>query len=261
MRVTFVCSECGRQRQAEERDAALGIRCPGCSAFMDLADPGTHAMTSLQLVGKGLALVYAGLCLYILAFILVCVAPLAVLYVFPQMSPGWVAFLFGLVLTLFVAAIVADVVGRLLCLAMPSEDMTAKTLAVLSVVFGLAALAICGWQASTLLFSRPRPPAFVEQLASPLGLIGSVLFLLFLRSLAQYVGRPDLARWALLVLAVAAVTFAAYTTLFIWSLVADKPLLYSLWGLTVVGLALAMLILYGNLLVKLRGAMFKGPKV
>ena len=234
MRATFVCSECGRQQQAEERNAAMGIRCPRCHAFMDPAAPGTAAATSLNVVGKGLALVYAGLCLFILAVILVALAALAVQNVLPQISARWLALLFGSILILFMASIVADIVGRFLCLAVPSEDMAAKALAALSVVFSLAALALWGWQATTLLLARPGPSEVLTYLPGPLSLIGNVLFLLFLRSLALYVRRPDLARWAILVLVIGAVTFAAETGLIAWGLAIQKPLFYSIWALGVV---------------------------
>jgi len=98
---------------------------------------------------------------------------------------GGIAMLVGYLLVL---------IGPLFCLAVPAESGS-KGFIIGSVVCTLASLAPL---ATTWLGIRFTP--FDSSASSVISTLGAILFMLFLRKLSLYIGRPDLARRAMAVL-------------------------------------------------------------
>ena len=132
----------------------------------------------LRTVATGPRLVYVGLCLLVFSVIW---PFLGVLFV-AQMGPNGAFFLLASFPVLMLLAILLDTIGRFLCLAMPADQSGGKPIIYVSVGFSLLALAISALQLGNLFFSLVQLPQVVAQLQTPLALVGSVLFVLFLRN-------------------------------------------------------------------------------
>jgi hypothetical protein len=142
-------------------------------------------------VGLGLLLVYTGICLMLLGLICVIAAfPLAAGVGNAALAP----ILLGAAVLMVVVGYILQIVGPLLCLAVPAESgskglIIGSVVCMLLSIFGMG----LGWFGVQLTKIDPG-------LSSPTGILGSILFMLFLRQLSLYIGRPDLARRALIVL-------------------------------------------------------------
>ena len=147
-------------------------------------------------------------------------------------------------------AILLDTIGRFLCLAMPADQSGGKPIIYVSVGFSLLALAISALQLGNLFFSLVQLPQVVAQLQTPLALVGSVLFVLFLRNLAKYIQRPDLAVRAITVVILGVVALGLVVMV-----VATQRHEFGILGIGVLGIIL--LIMYGNLLTYLRKAVLQ----
>lgn len=139
---------------------------------------------SLRQTGLGLSLVYYGIVtmlLCILLMLLVAVVAMA------ASSPLFLLLMLPAGLGILVANILT-LVGPIVCLAVP-EESGAKGLILGSVIFQLINLvaSVLGAIAPRLL---PQPLPVVLNLC---GIVGYVLFVLFMKKLSEYVGRLDLA--------------------------------------------------------------------
>jgi len=206
----------------------------------------SSAASSLRTVATGLGLAYAGLCLSVLA---VLTPILGGMFVGPRNMDSLV-----LVAALLVAVgAVLDVIGRLLCLAMPSDASGTRVLIFVSVAFSLLAFAISLLHLGNKLFGLGVLEQLMENLAIPTSLVGTVLFVLFLRGLALYVRRPRLAGLAVAALIAGGVEVVAYFGMV--GLILTTGLLgLALLGWGVLAVGLGLIILYGNLLTYLRQA-------
>ena len=200
----------------------------------------------LRTVATGPRLVYVGLCLLVFSVIW---PFLGVLFV-AQMGPNGAFFLLASFPVLMLLAILLDTIGRFLCLAMPADQSGGKPIIYVSVGFSLLALAISALQLGNLFFSLVQLPQVVAQLQTPLALVGSVLFVLFLRNLAKYIQRPDLAVRAITVVILGVVALGLVVMV-----VATQRLEFGILGIGVLGIIL--LIMYGNLLTYLRKAVLQ----
>ena len=200
----------------------------------------------LRTVATGPRLVYVGLCLLVFSVIW---PFLGVLFV-AQMVPNGAFFLLASFPVLMLLAILLDTIGRFLCLAMPADQSGGKPIIYVSVGFSLLALAISALQLGNLFFSLVQLPQVVAQLQTPLALVGSVLFVLFLRNLAKYIQRPDLAVRAITVVILGVVALGLVVMV-----VATQRLEFGILGIGVLGIIL--LIMYGNLLTYLRKAVLQ----
>ena len=200
----------------------------------------------LRTVATGPRLVYVGLCLLVFSVIW---PFLGVLFV-AQMVPNGAFFLLASFPVLMLLAILLDTIGRFLCLAMPADQSGGKPIIYVSVGFSLLALAISALQLGNLFFSLVQLPQVVAQLQTPLALVGSVLFVLFLRNLAKYIQRPDLAVRAITVVILGVVALGLVVMV-----VATQRLEFGILGIGVLGIIL--LIIYGNLLTYLRKAVLQ----
>ena len=200
----------------------------------------------LRTVATGPRLVYVGLCLLVFSVIW---PFLGVLFV-AQMGPSGAFFLLASFPVLMLLAILLDTIGRFLCLAMPADQSGGKPIIYVSVGFSLLALAISALQLGNLFFSLVQLPQVVAQLQTPLALVGSVLFVLFLRNLAKYIQRPDLAVRAITVVILGVVALGLVVMV-----VATQRLEFGILGIGVLGIIL--LIMYGNLLTYLRKAVLQ----
>ena len=142
--------------------------------------------------------------------------------------------------------------GRLLCLFVPAES-GARPLIAVSVaieVFGT----ICA------VADRVAPGQIPQRLTSVLGLVnivGTLLFILFMRKLAEFVGRPDLARRAMNVVILSLVLCGVFILAFVAGptfFVADKktgpamsPILAIPMFAVVIG-GLVAFVMYANLI-------------
>lgn len=152
---------------------------------------------AFKLVAAGMDWVYYGLCLLIITVLLSGVGQ-AVARANRDLDQ------FVMVITLtqlgIVASRILDLLGCIRCLAIPASThgagrsliLCSAILTAIAVVITIAAVA-----AMHLHFDIPR---IVAQLQFPIGLLGLVLFMLFLRSLGLNIGRPDIASSAITVL-------------------------------------------------------------
>ncbi len=202
----------------------------------------------LRTVATGPRLVYVGLCLLVFSVIW---PFLGVLFV-AQMGPNGAFFLLASFPVLMLLAILLDTIGRFLCLAMPADQSGGKPIIYVSVGFSLLALAISALQLGNLFFSLVQLPQVVAQLQTPLALVGSVLFVLFLRNLAKYIQRPDLAVRAITVVILGVVALGLVVMV-----VATQRLEFGILGIGVLVLGIILLIMYGNLLTYLRKAVLQ----
>ncbi|MCA9248683.1 MAG: hypothetical protein KDA42_16270 [Planctomycetales bacterium] len=178
----------------------------------------------------GLSLMYYGIILLLLWTILT----------IPMMFLG-AAIRFPLGAGMIIASIMMFV-GPVLCLSVPPET-GAKGLAALSVVFQLIRVIV------EFLPFVGIAPNIVPGLAQAAGILSSVLFVVFLRKLAQFIHRDDLTKRANNVLMMAVIAIA----LALGSVVGIGPLP----GLILIGvgiLALVLFVMYANLINALRKA-------
>ena len=221
----------------------------------------SRTAVSLEKVGTGLGLVYAGLCLTVFAIVFV---PLLGGLVAGPANLRTVFIVAGL---LMVSGIVLDMVGRLFCLAMPAEHSGAKTIILLAVIFALIALALSlAGLAQFFIAGFFLPPALTLA-QTPLSITGSVLFVIFLRMVALYIRREDLARRAIVVLTLGGVLLALLMGIFAMAFlgvlrgvqggvapVGGAAAGVGALGLVTLVVGLVELVLYGNLLTYLRKA-------
>ena len=154
---------------------------------------------SLRKVASGLGLIRTGLLLLITVMILFFVGGF-----FLAFNGGGRDLLPMLLVVFVVAVIVAQIlnlVGSIFCLSTPPET-GARGWIVASVVAEVLSMII---SVATLLGVRTEAGPGVQQL---LGIIAGVTFLLFLRKLGLFIGRPDLAQRAVNLLIIFAVLFA-----------------------------------------------------
>jgi hypothetical protein len=158
--------------------------------------------------------------------------------------------LFGL---LFLAAYVLQFTGTLFCLAAPKESGS-KGLIIGSVICMIVSLLV-----GVLGYFEIRATAFDPYLSSGVSVLGTILFMLFLWKLARYIGRPDLARRALIVL-LAAIGIGLFVSgSFAMNLGAIHPnLAGEASGWLLIGslvAALVVFVLYANLVNAMRKAL------
>ncbi|MCE9545839.1 MAG: hypothetical protein K8T25_10025 [Planctomycetia bacterium] len=202
------------------------------------------ASPELRRVGLGLLLVYAGICLVLLAAI--CLVGIVLFAGGLGRLGGRMPALFGLALMgMIIVGYLLQTIGPFFCLAVPSES-GAKPLIITSVALMMLSLVPYG-----LTFVDAGP------IASFVGgggyLLSAVLFVLFLRKLALFIERPKLAGRAITVLVVAVVITLAFIGLVAAPF--SGILLPPYVGYLAPVLALAALvnfILYANLINSLR---------
>jgi hypothetical protein len=203
----------------------------------------------LRTVATGLGFVYAGLCLLVFSIL------------WPLIGGMISKDLVFVVVTstgLLILAAALDVIGRLMCLAMPADRSGSRPIIFVSVLFTLAAVAVSAWDLGTHFVGLPPVPAIASIWEFPVAVLGSVLFIIFLRNLALDVQQPSLASRAVLVLVLGILTFLGFVGFQLF-FAARRPggvvaasaglLLGSLFLLV---LGITTLILYGNLLTYLR---------
>jgi hypothetical protein len=212
----------------------------------------------LRTVATGLRLVYAGLGLMMIVILGQAFFSIIIMY------RGFVTLTtLGLVgitsLSLILLAIVLDVIGRLMCLALPADRSGSRPIIFVSVLCSLAPLAVSAWTLGTVSVRLPPLPQIVLFLQTPVAVLGSVLFVVFLRNLAFDVQQPALARRAVTVLIFGFLTVLALAgfQLYSWAggpgglvTASRDPVLIG--NLLLLVLGITTLILYGNLLTYLR---------
>jgi hypothetical protein len=197
---------------------------------------------SLGQVAMGLRVAFVALCLMALGMICDFVLQF---FVNPE-EPSSLALL-GIPPILFMLGILVDTAGRVFCLAMPQEITGTRYYVYGSVLCNVAAI---GSVLALLLTRGPSTPAFLGRLGPILWTVGSVLFLMFLSNLAEYVTKPELAGRALLVLMLFVLLVA---TLVLTALTAMVPVVL-VWILgcgALLVLPIVLMVLYGNLLYNL----------
>ncbi|MEI7853849.1 MAG: hypothetical protein WCJ06_09080 [Planctomycetota bacterium] len=211
---------------------------------------------SLRTVATGLGLVYGGLCLFVFSVSWPFLGGELFALMGP-VGPGGVFFLLASTPVLMLLAILLDTIGRLLCLAMPADQSGTRPIIYVSLAFSLLPLAISALKIGNLFFVLVHLPQVMDQLQIPLALLGSVLFVIFLKNLAKYVQKPDLAGRANTVLILGVVTVVAALGMVVL-VVATKRVEFAgmlLLGVPVLGIIL--LIMYGKLLTYLRKAVLQ----
>ncbi len=157
--------------------------------------------SSMPKVQLGISLVFWGLELMALAILLTLVIPFVIPFMAAKMLPFLMIVIPGLGIMLLIAGLMS-MVGKILCLAAPRE-MEGKGVIYACVAFELAFLLIGLAEKVTIV------PAILSGLKGFFPIIGFVLFLIFLRKLAEFIQNRELAEKAggLLKLGVALVVF------------------------------------------------------
>jgi hypothetical protein len=197
----------------------------------------------LRKVALGLQLVYAGLILTVLGVIL---GVAAVMY-FTSISKPYLGMLFTLGISLVAGML--DVAGKLLCLAVPEKSRSSGIISA-SVACTLSSL-IIGLVGQ---FS-PAIGSELKALGGLLSALAYILFLIFLRRLAMYIGHLELAAnaWSILIASVLVATaYAGLLAMVASGVAASLPLPFIILGLGLA--ALVVFILYANLITYLRRA-------
>jgi hypothetical protein len=143
------------------------------------------------MVATGLGFVYAGLCLLVFSIL----SPLILAFTTKDLR-----LVVMVPLGLLLVATVLDIIGRLMCLAMPADRSGSRPIIFVSVLCSLAVLAISAWTLGVVFLDLPAPPEIAGMLSTPVAVLGSVLFVIFLRNLALDVQQPQLASRAIMVL-------------------------------------------------------------
>jgi len=212
---------------------------------------------SLRQTAVGLTLVYYGIVL-----LLLCV----LVFMFGAMAAGLARniivgmLVFGAAGIGLVVACVLLLVGPLVCLAVPAQS-GARSYLIGSVVFQAASIA---YAVLANLAPVPIPPA-VSLILSLLGVVGTVLFILFMKKLAEYIGHRRLADRARNLLATLVATVVLGGVLGLGAVVlttAGIPagtlgLVIGALGLLVLMLGLIAFVMYANLINALRKALRK----
>lgn len=220
----------------------------------------------LSKVQSGLGLVYTGLCLKILTVILAFIVGFAFA---ANPGPGILNAIRGLV----ILALIADVLtffGMLFCLGAPS-DMPGKGLIVVSFLLQIVVLiaqTVPTFNALMLIFGKPEAmlkielPKEIDRYSQLIGLIGFVIFLVFLKSLGHYIRREELAGKAAGLLKLGAfIIVLALGTVAMLYVTAQQPGKGDSLALIILVVAIVLLVLlilfvmrYGVLLSNLRTA-------
>lgn len=222
------------EAEAIQRERDNPYASPHTSA---VPSPDAHTAAALRQVGLGLALVYTGIVVMLLSFIVF----LCLSFIQGRL---WEAVGFGAVLGLWLGLFLMFI-GPFLCLAVPQVS-GAKQLVVVTVVFQLAALAV---GISQIAF-RWLPFDAGRGFSTLLTVTAMVFFLLFVRQLSRFVGRHDLARGAVQTLAIGA---ASVLTLILSAVFLIGAGQLNHWlGLAVLILSLVGFVMYANLINALR---------
>jgi hypothetical protein len=183
----------------------------------------------LRLIATGLTLVLIGLALSLLSMLV-----------------GMTLGLGILVAALGVGSRVCTIVGQVMCLLVPQET-GAKPLIIASVALMLAAAVVAGIM-PLFSFESLQTLLWLAALSMLLPLASLVCFVLFLRTLAEYVGRQDVAEDCSVLLILLAVMIGVGILMFVVGLAS-----LSIWLARV--FELANLILYVVFLVKYIGVL------
>ena len=232
-------------------------------------------------IGTGLGLIYAGLCIVVLAFIIALVGTYFVsasmVVQRPPMRgdpaafglggrgmPAPVAGMFALMAitgVMFLIGFVLDLVGKVLCLSVPPE-LTAATFLYVSLGLQVAGLLHSFYSLGVLFLRLPMLPRFVPVVVIVFSIVASILFMMFLARLAKYIRRKDLARTANSIITWSVLTGVIGGAVWVGSilaLVVFPPFALLMLGvLLIIGIiALVILVRYANLLMALRRALFQ----
>ena len=204
----------------------------------------------MQTVRRGISLIYWGIILMVLTAIVAFVGAIA-LGVNLQNPAGLpdaqsAALFLILIGAAFFAGYVMTFVGKIMCLAVPGE-VGASGLIFTSVGIDVVALLV------TVAGFLTDVPDEVTSLLNLAGLVSTILFLLFLRRLAAYIRRDDLARRARNVLIIGGL-------LFVMAALTATTALARLEAAAALGLVFAVMLLVGfvmyvNLLGSLKEAL------
>jgi hypothetical protein len=210
---------------------------PYATSNIDALDPGVEWMQTdkagLSKTALGLTVVYSGIVLLLLCLI-------------SMLATIFAPFLMPLVFGAIIIAAIMMFVGPIFCLSVPPETK-AQGLIVGSVVLQLINLAL------TIVAFAGIELFGIQAFSQLFGVLSAVLFVLFMRKLALFIGRPDLASRASNVLILAAVVFlvgfAAGATMF-WGAQVGGFLFFILAIMT-----LFLFVMYANLVNYLRKAL------
>jgi len=163
---------------------------------------------ALRRVVSGLRLTFWGIVVLIVAVVVAVIGTIMIALLI-QAQGGGVALIRGLyVYAIAVAGLVVIgkmifLIGQLFCLAVPSAAGTAKTFLTISVGMGLLSAASEAVTVTNLLVGDFLPPAvapILEIVQMVLFITSIIFFIIFLRKLAEFIGKKALAKKAMTVL-------------------------------------------------------------
>jgi hypothetical protein len=171
-----------------------------------------------------------------------------------------VHFLFLAGTSLAILATVIDFSGRVLCLAVPSNCRGASHLQASLALVGINLL-FGAWSVAGEIGVVGKPPIIASMLTGMLSIVASILFMMFLSLMAEYIRRDDLGQRARsilnfsIMLAVSGIV-GVFFTLFA-TIIFPPFLIVGLFGMLALGvLAIVLLVRYLRLLTDLRKSLF-----
>ncbi len=212
----------------------------------DMTSPGAewavNDSPALRRTGLGLSLVYYGIITLLLT---ATVGAIVVPFLLPK-AP-MVLIVVGIAI---MAGFLLLVIGPILCLAVPSESgakgfiLGSVTLQVINVAFSVA----------QQFAGIPQALIPVTQLVS---IVSAILFVMFMKKLAEYIGRPDLAKRAQNVLIIGVVLLLV--AIVAAGAMAVNPM-FGMLGLVLAVLGLMAFVMYANLVDALRKGIQNRPR-
>jgi hypothetical protein len=202
---------------------------------------------SLRKTATGLSLVYYGIVLLLLAI------PFALFGILlGAFGLGFVGF--SLAVLSLIAGMILEIVGPLVCLAVPAETRT-KGYIVGSVLLQWANLA----PAILIEVFRIQLHLAIQESLNLIGFAAFVLFVLFMKGVAEYIARPDLAARARNILVVMGVLVAgivvAMLVIVSGTFGSGLALLGAILAFAMFIVAVVVLVMYANLVNTLRKAL------
>jgi hypothetical protein len=221
----------------------------------------SSSVSSFRRIAVGLGLAQAALCLMLLAIVWIVFAErynrVDVVHGIVVRRGASVRLVVGVAAGMVLASSVLDIIARILCLAVPAELGRIRYIIFVCVTCSLVAVVISGLQLGRLFLGLPKLPTAVDLAGTSNEAASSILFLVFLRSLALFLNRRDLATRAMTLGIVTVLLLIFMVPLFAAAQIIKNELglgLDTILGMVNMVMGVVLVVRYSNLLTNLRKA-------